>query len=103
MNYVGIDIHKRYSILAAQDEEGRKLKVSTDRGQLGQRLRPLFPKLGRTEPGGFGSAACKTEQGGTAAVVCLIPGNVTFGVFYVQANATEWANGRVLCRRTEEE
>jgi hypothetical protein len=26
MNYVGIDIHKRYSFLAAQDEEGRKLK-----------------------------------------------------------------------------
>jgi hypothetical protein len=26
MNYVEIDIHKRYSILAAQDEEGRKLK-----------------------------------------------------------------------------
>jgi len=26
MNYVGIDIHKRYSLLAAQDEEGRQLK-----------------------------------------------------------------------------
>ncbi len=26
MNYVGIDIHKRYSVLCAQDEAGRKLK-----------------------------------------------------------------------------
>src|ERR1044071_3486960 len=25
MNYVGIDIHKRYSVCAAQDEQGRKL------------------------------------------------------------------------------
>jgi hypothetical protein len=28
MNDVGIDIHKRYSVLAAQDEEGRKLNRS---------------------------------------------------------------------------
>jgi hypothetical protein len=27
MNYVGIDIHKRYSVLAAQDQEGRKGNV----------------------------------------------------------------------------
>jgi len=26
MNYVGIDLHKRYSVLCAQDEAGRKLK-----------------------------------------------------------------------------
>lgn len=25
MNYIGIDIHKRYSICATQDEQGRKL------------------------------------------------------------------------------
>jgi hypothetical protein len=38
MNYVGIDIHKRYSVLAAQDESGHKLKEArieggSDRGQ----------------------------------------------------------------------
>jgi len=26
MNYVGIDIHKRYSVLCALDESGRKLR-----------------------------------------------------------------------------
>lgn len=32
MNYVGIDIHKRYSVLAAQDESGRKLKEARIEG-----------------------------------------------------------------------
>ena len=32
MNYVGIDIHKRYSVLAAQDETGRKLKEARIEG-----------------------------------------------------------------------
>lgn len=27
MNYVGIDVHKRYSVCAAQDEQGRELGV----------------------------------------------------------------------------
>jgi hypothetical protein len=35
MNYVGIDIHKRYSVLAAQDETGRKLKEARIEGQKG--------------------------------------------------------------------
>jgi hypothetical protein len=32
MNYVGIDIHKRYSALVAQDESGRKLKEACIEG-----------------------------------------------------------------------
>ena len=32
MNYVGIDIHKRYSVLCAQDEAGCKLKEARIEG-----------------------------------------------------------------------
>jgi hypothetical protein len=32
MNYVGIDIHKRYSVLCALDEQGRKLKEARIEG-----------------------------------------------------------------------
>src|SRR5881392_1880181 len=32
MNYVGIDIHKRYSMLCAQDERGQKLKEARIEG-----------------------------------------------------------------------
>ena len=32
MNYVGIDIHKRYSVLVAQDERGRKLREARIEG-----------------------------------------------------------------------
>ena len=35
MNYVGIDIHKRYSICAAQDEQGRELGVARIEGNSG--------------------------------------------------------------------
>jgi hypothetical protein len=38
MNYVGIDIHKRYSFLVAQDEEGRKLKEA--------RIEAMRPRFG---------------------------------------------------------
>ena len=31
MNYVGIDIHKKYSVLCAQDEQGRKIPESENR------------------------------------------------------------------------
>ena len=33
MNYVGIDIHKRYSVLCAQDEAGRKVKEARIEGE----------------------------------------------------------------------
>jgi hypothetical protein len=42
MNYVGIDIHKRYSFLAAQDEEGRKLKETRIEGNSGQDYARFF-------------------------------------------------------------
>lgn len=29
MNYVGVDIHKKYSVLCALDESGRKLRETT--------------------------------------------------------------------------
>ena len=32
MNYVGIDIHKKYSVLSAQDERGRRLKEARIEG-----------------------------------------------------------------------
>ncbi len=32
MNYVGIDLHKKYSVLCAQDEAGRKLKEARIEG-----------------------------------------------------------------------
>jgi hypothetical protein len=28
MNYIGIDIHKRYSVCATQDEQSRRLRLS---------------------------------------------------------------------------
>lgn len=45
MNYVGIDIHKRYSVLAAQDEEGRKLKEARIEGTSAQEYARFFQSL----------------------------------------------------------
>jgi transposase len=45
MNYVGIDIHKRYSVLAAQDEEGRKLKEARIEGNSAQAYARFFQSL----------------------------------------------------------
>jgi hypothetical protein len=44
MNYVGIDIHKRYSVLCAQDEAGRKLKEARIEG-AGEGLGQFFREL----------------------------------------------------------
>src|SRR5438045_829284 len=55
MNYVGIDIHKRYSVLAAQDGEGRKLKEARIEGNSVQDYARFFPKFGRAKSGGSGS------------------------------------------------
>jgi transposase len=46
MNYVGIDIHKRYSICAAQDEQGRKLGVVRIEGNLGSGFAQYLRGLG---------------------------------------------------------
>jgi transposase len=44
MNYVGIDIHKRYSVLCAQDEAGHKLKEARIEGG-GEGLAEFFHEL----------------------------------------------------------
>ena len=59
MNYVGIDIHKKYSVLCAQDERGRTLREAridgnsadgfeTGRGQL-QNLALACDTLAKTK------------------------------------------------------
>src|SRR5947207_14137654 len=45
MNYVGIDIHKRYSVLAAQDETGRKLKEARIEGNSAEGYARFFQSL----------------------------------------------------------
>jgi transposase len=44
MNYVGIDIHKKYSVLCAQDEAGQKLKEGRIEGS-GEGLVEFFGEL----------------------------------------------------------
>jgi len=45
MNYVGIDIHKKYSVLCAQDERGRKLKEARIEGKLAEGFVQFFQSL----------------------------------------------------------
>jgi hypothetical protein len=45
MNYVGIDIYKRYSVLAAQDERGRKLKEARIEGSSAEEYARFFRGL----------------------------------------------------------
>lgn len=45
MNYVGIDIHKRYSVLVAQDERGRKLKEARIEGNSAPGFVQFFKSL----------------------------------------------------------
>ena len=52
MNYVGIDIHKRYSVCVAQDERGRRLGEARIEGNLAVGFRSIFSLVGRQEPGG---------------------------------------------------
>jgi len=46
MNYVGIDVHKRYSVCAAQDEQGRELGVVRIEGNSGSGLAQFLHRLG---------------------------------------------------------
>lgn len=46
MNYVGIDIHKRYSVCAAQDERGRKLATTRIEGSSVSGFVQFFQELG---------------------------------------------------------
>ena len=48
MNYVGIDIHKRYSVCAAQDEQGRELGVTRIEGNRGPDFGQFLRGLGGT-------------------------------------------------------
>ena len=45
MNYVGIDIHKRYSVLSAQDEQGRGLKEARIEGNSAEDYARFFQSL----------------------------------------------------------
>lgn len=45
MNYVGIDIHKKYSVLCAQDESGRKLKEARIEGHEAHTYARFFQEL----------------------------------------------------------
>lgn len=46
MNFVGIDIHKRYSVCVAQDEQGRKLGVRRINGNTVSGFAQFFESLG---------------------------------------------------------
>jgi transposase len=46
MNFVGIDIHKRYSVCVAQDEQGRKLGVARIEGNSASGFAQFFESLG---------------------------------------------------------
>jgi transposase len=46
MNFVGIDIHKRYSLCVAQDEQGRKLGVARIEGNAASGFAQFFKGLG---------------------------------------------------------
>ncbi|PYJ18653.1 MAG: hypothetical protein DME96_01480 [Verrucomicrobia bacterium] len=46
MNYVGIDIHKRYSVCVAQDERGRRLGEARIEGNLAAGFAQFFCSLG---------------------------------------------------------
>jgi len=46
MNFVGIDIHKRYSVCVAQDEPGRKLGVARIEGNTASGFAQFFEGLG---------------------------------------------------------
>ena len=46
MNYVGIDVHKRYSVCAAQDEQGRELGVVRIEGNTRSGFAQFLDRLG---------------------------------------------------------
>src|SRR5437763_17134538 len=46
MNYVGVDIHKKYSVLCAVDERGRKLREARVEGNARAGLAQFFCGLG---------------------------------------------------------
>jgi transposase len=45
MNYVGVDVHKKYSVLCARDERGRKLREARVEGNAGCGFAQFFRSL----------------------------------------------------------
>src|SRR5438477_410209 len=45
MNYVGVDVHKKYSVLCALDERGRKLREARVEGNTGCGFAQFFRSL----------------------------------------------------------
>src|SRR6266581_3409011 len=45
MNYVGVDLHKRYSVLCAVDERGRKLREARIEGNAASGFAQFFESL----------------------------------------------------------
>src|SRR5437762_11654371 len=45
MNYVGVDVHKKYSVLCALDERGRKLREARIEGNTGCGFAQFFRRL----------------------------------------------------------
>jgi len=43
MNYVGVDIHKKYSVLCALDESGRKLREGRVEGNSARGFAQFLP------------------------------------------------------------
>jgi hypothetical protein len=46
MNYVGMDIHKNYSVLCALDESGRRLREGRVEGNQARGFAAFFASLG---------------------------------------------------------
>jgi hypothetical protein len=55
MNYVGIDIHKRYSVLVAVDERGQELKRGRVNGNEAFGFRSIFFDSQRAKQSDAGS------------------------------------------------
>ncbi len=53
MNYVGIDIHKKYSVLCALDESGGKLREGRVEGNSLERVCAVFCGARRSEQSSY--------------------------------------------------
>jgi hypothetical protein len=62
MNYVGIDIHKRYSVLCAQDETGQKLQEARIEGHERRDYARFFKQLEGPSKGVL-EACCMQNRG----------------------------------------
>jgi len=58
MNYVGVDVHKKYSVLWALDEGGRKLREARVEGNAPSGFAQFFCWSRRGKQSGGGGADC---------------------------------------------